>query len=374
MRRLVALVGTAGLCLFAGIQPAFAGDSTMAMPPHCEQVTGDGSVTYSWNAGQHLTSTSQQLALGTTATDVRVTRSGRLLTVTGKGRLSESDDAGCTWTSAGQLDGEGPFRITPAPDGSAYVWTEQNDLRIYRVTASTVTEVVSTTPTYGFMDLVVDPADALHLRLVDGGGRIFDSVDGGFTFRQIGTAPTSPSGGTVGLYDAAIAPGDLDRVVLGTLANGAFTSADGGRTWTRATMAPSDHRINVFTAAVSPVDPAVVWVMGLDITEHDNHADNEGRHIYRSTDGGRTFQAVVDHATNQVTLTNGLLLVPHPTDPDRVYFEFGTWYAAYGTDLFAYDAGLDKLTSTHNPYDDITAIAFHPRFPALMYLGLSEQR
>lgn len=37
-------------------------------------------------------------------------------------------------------------------------------------------------------------------------------------------------------YDAAIAPGDLDRLVLGTAVDGVFASQDGGRTWTNAAL------------------------------------------------------------------------------------------------------------------------------------------
>lgn len=374
MKRTAAMAATVGLGLFLGAQPAVAAVADTWLAPACGRVVSDGSITFSWNAGQHLTATNQQMSRGTTTSDVDILAApNRLLAVSDRGLLSASDDAGCTWTEVAQLDGQGPFAITPAPDGSAYVWTRYNDVRLYRVVGSAVTEVVPQTPTYGFLALAVDPANARHLRLVDSGGVVFDSADGGSTFRAMGTAPASPGGGTVGLYDAAIAPTDLDRVVLGTIVDGAFTSDDGGRTWSQAAMVPG-HRMNVFTVAVSPVDPSVVWAMGLDITEHDTNVPNEGRHIFRSTDGGRTFRAVVDHVPGKVTLTNGLLLVPHPVDAGKVYFEFGTWFAGYGTDLFAYDAALDRLTSTHNPYDDVTAIAFHPRFPTLMYLGLSEQR
>jgi hypothetical protein len=375
VRRVVALAGTVGLCLLLGVQPASAGTPSAWMPPECGRVVGDGSMTFSWNAGNHLTPTSQPMSMGTSVTDVdALATANRLLAVSYDGRLSASDDAGCSWHEVAQLEGQGPFMITPAADGSAYVWTRYNDVRLYRVAGSTATEVVIRTPTYAFMALAVDPADAGHLRVVDAGAVVFDSVDGGSTFAAVGSAPASPGGGTVSLYDAAIAPTDLDRVVLGTVVDGAFTSGDGGRTWARATMAPAGHRMNVFTVAVSPVDPSAVWAMGLDITEHDSGAVNDGRHIFRSTDGGRTFRPVVDHDPDRVTITNGLLLVPHPVDPTKVYFEFGTWFWGHGTDLFTYDAGLDQLTFTHNGYDDVTAIAFNPRFPMVMYLGLAEER
>lgn len=376
MKRVAVLAGTVGLCLLLGQPtPALATEGAGEwMPPLCGQVVGDGSVTFTWNDGHSLTRTSQPMSTGTMVSDVDVLASAnRVITVTYDGRVSTSEDAGCTWTEIGRLDAYGPFAISPAPDGSAYLWTRYNDVRLYHVEGTAIVEVTPTL-TYAFMALAVDPVDARHVRVVDATGAVLDSTDGGQSFRTTGAAPVSPGGGTVGLYDAAIAPTDLDRVVLGTVVDGAFSSGDGGRTWTRSAMAAPGHRVNVFTVTVSPVDPSVVWAMGLDITEHDSGASNEGRHIFRSIDGGQTFRSVVDHVPGQVTLTNGLPLVPHPVDAARVYFEFGTWFAGYGTDLFAYDARLDQLTSTHNPYDDITAMAFNPRFPTVAYLGLAEVR
>ncbi|HEU4948031.1 MAG TPA: hypothetical protein VFT31_12835 [Kribbella sp.] len=376
MRR-VATLSTVALSLILGVQPALAyGANDDWMPPRCDQVTGDGSVTFTWNDGNSLARTSQPVTPATTVSDVDVLSSAnRLLSVGAGGRLSASDDAGCTWAEIGRLDGQAPFMITPAPDGSAYVWTKYDEVRLYRVVGAAVTELKPAgLENRALMALVAAPSDPRHVRVVDTGGVVLDSTDGGLSFKAMGGAPTLPGGGMVGLYDAAVAPTDLDRVVVGTVGDGAFTSADGGRTWTQSAMGAKGNRMNVFTASVSAVDPSVVWVMGLDIAEHDSGASSEGRHIYRSTDGGQTFRPVVDHEFGEVTLTNGLLLVPHPTDPSRVYFEFGSWFLGYGTDLFSYDAMHDRLTKTHNPYDDVTAIAFSPRFPTLAYLGLSEQR
>jgi hypothetical protein len=122
---------------------------------------------------------------------------------------------------------------------------------------------------------------------------------------------------------------------------------------------------------ISPANPFVVWVQGIDLVEHAAHAPSEGRHIYRSTDGGHTFRAAVDHVPGQVTLVNGALLAPSPVDPNVVYFVFGTSFAAYGTDLFRYDARRDLLSMQHNKNDGIASITFNPRDPRVMYLGLS---
>jgi hypothetical protein len=113
--------------------------------------------------------------------------------------------------------------------------------------------------------------------------------------------------------------------------------------------------------------------MALDLDEMDSGAASKGRHIYRSTDGGLTFEPKVD-ASNEVTLINGPLLTAHPTDPNVVYFVFGTYFQGYGTDLFRYDAATDELTLTHNDYDEVGAIAFSPTTPPTMYLGLTQEQ
>ncbi|NUR71273.1 MAG: dispase autolysis-inducing protein, partial [Hamadaea sp.] len=59
---------------------------------------------------------------------------------------------------------------------------------------------------------------------------------------------------------------------------------------------------------------------------------------------------------------------------DVVYFEYGTWFANYGTDLYAYDAGTGRLSTGHSGQDGINAITFNPAFPQVLYLGLVEVR
>lgn len=150
-------------------------------------------------------------------------------------------------------------------------------------------------------------------------------------------------------------------------------TCDGGRTWTRSTgLSSTAGNANAFSIAISPADPAVVWVEGLDLAESDAHAAGDGRYVYRSTDGGVRFAPVVTQS-GDVTLVNGAVMAAHPIDPGVVYFVFGSSYAAYGTDLYRYDATAEMVTKTHNEYDDIDAVAFSPADPALLYVGLATE-
>lgn len=377
MRRHGILSGAIGVLIALGMSgtAAQAQDAGWTAPL-CGKVSGDGSLTFTWSAGHHLTATTTALRPVQVVSAIAALRQANtLLAVDDFGRLSVSGDAGCSWKRIATLEGQPPYAITPAGGASAFVWSRANDDRLYRVDATTVTELprIPVAQVGNLLALAVDPADGAHLRAVTSNGVVLDSVDGGQTFQQRGTTPTPVLSWMVWGYEAAF--GSLDHIVLGTSSDGVYTTVDGGQTWTRAAVAASPtNRVNVFSVAVSPVDENVVWAMGLDTTEMDTGVRSQGRHIYRSVDGGRTFAVAVDHDPATVTLTNGVPLAPHPTDSGVVYFEFGTWFAGYGTDLFTYDAGTGKLSTAHNPYDGITAIAFNPAFPQVMYLGLTEVR
>ena len=63
-----------------------------------------------------------------------------------------------------------------------------------------------------------------------------------------------------------------------------------------------------------------------------------------------------------------------PADANVVYFEFGTYFQAYGTDIFKFDAAGKNLTQTHNAYDDVSAIAFSPADAKLLYFGITSEQ
>src|SRR5262245_22681971 len=125
----------------------------------------------------------------------------------------------------------------------------------------------------------------------------------------------------------------------------------------------------VFAMIALAAVPGTVFAMGLDIDELDAGAPSQGRHIYLSRDGGLTFQPVVDDSAD-VHLPNGPPMAAHPTDPDVVYFTFGSSFQGFGSDLYRYDDATLGVTKTHNDYHRLPAIAFNPADPSFMYLGL----
>jgi hypothetical protein len=69
---------------------------------------------------------------------------------------------------------------------------------------------------------------------------------------------------------------------------------------------------------------------------------------------------------------NGNNLWPSPTDADVLYFEYGTYFASFGTNLYRYDDARESVTYTRSSFDGIDSLSFNPADPTVMYLGLSE--
>jgi photosystem II stability/assembly factor-like uncharacterized protein len=338
--------------------------------PTCAVVKGDGSISFTRNEGRTITPTSVpqqplQYVFGMVAVGTNT-----LLAVDHRNVLQSSTDAGCTWSRIGAVEGMAVPRLAAVGDGSAYVW-DQNGTSLFRVKGDTVTALPPVAEGYGYdpAAFAVNRYFPRHLRLVMDDGSIRDSFDAGATFQTT----AEPAKADLFVYNAAIDPTNVNHIVVGTMSEGAYTTWLGGAQWTRSTLGAPEDAINVFSVEMSPVNPFVVWAQGINQTENNAGVPSEGRHVYRSTDGGRTFKVAVDHVPGEVTLVNGPLLAAHPTNPDVLYFVFGTSYAAYGTDLFRYDARRGSLSVRHNDNDGIDSIVFNPRDPGVMYLGFAAE-
>ncbi len=355
-----AVMATTALCA-AGA--AHAGKNAWAAPD-CRSIAGAPYITATVNEGARLAKTHGHMAPFTyTRGLVTLEQPNTLLAAVGS-HILRSTDVGCTWQPLADLSsatGGALLVLEPAAGSRAYGWAVNSS-----ALATIDGDQASSTwvPGAGLTGLGLSRVDPKQLRYGDAAGTIWTSLDGGQSW--------AVTGGLAGhlVYRMAFDPANPDHILMGTMVDGALTSFDGGRSWQPATgFAPGNGQVNVFNLVVSPVDPKVVWAMAIDLAEAADGAPSGGRHLYRSTDGGLHFERVVDQ-DRRVTLTNGPLMVPHPVDPAVLYFVFGMSYANYGTDLYRYDHNRREVTLTHNRYPEIGSIAFHPRNPKLMFLGL----
>ena len=129
---------------------------------------------------------------------------------------------------------------------------------------------------------------------------IFDDQDTG-SIGSIVVAPSDPNIVYVGSGEG------LHRPDLST-GNGVYKSTDGGATWTGLGLRDSQQIPNM---AVDPRNPSRLFVAALG----HPYGPNEERGIFRSTDGGRTFEKVLYKDEN----TGGNDVDIDPSNPDVVY-------------------------------------------------------
>ncbi|MGH9410116.1 MAG: VPS10 domain-containing protein, partial [Vicinamibacterales bacterium] len=146
----------------------------------------------------------------------------------------------------------------------------------------------------------------------DNGG-VWRSTDYGSTWHPLFDAESTGSIGAI-----AVAPSDPNIIYVGSGAgiirpdlatgNGVYKSTDAGHTWTHLGL---DDTEMIAMIVVSPRDPNVLFVAALG----HPYGPNQERGIYRSTDGGRTFQKVL----YKDEYTSGDDVRIDPSDPNIVY-------------------------------------------------------
>jgi len=181
-------------------------------------------------------------------------------------------------------------------------------------------------------------------------GGVWKTDDYGRTWNPIfDEAPT----GSVG--DIAVSPTQPDILYVGSgeglhrpdlgVGDGIFKSTDGGKSWEHVGL----HDVQqVGRLIVHPTDPDIVFVAGLG----HPYGPNEQRGVFRTTDGGKSWEKVlyIDHNTGAIQVEMD------PTDPDILFAAMwehreGPWENArfQGT-----NSGLYKSTDGGQSWEQMT--------------------
>ena len=126
-----------------------------------------------------------------------------------------------------------------------------------------------------------------------------------FRWRNIGPANMM---GRIAAIDAL--DEDYRTVLMGSASGGVFKSTNAGTTWT-----PIFDRYgsgSIGDVAFFQPDPDIIWVATGESANRNSSGWGDG--IYKSTDGGRTFQNMGLRDTAQIAE-----IAVHPSDPDIVY-------------------------------------------------------
>lgn len=333
--------------------------------PLCIRVEGTAAVTFTANEGATFARTRE-------LTGIKYTRglaalSGSTLLATHDQALLRSTDAGCSWTQVGTLRTTHVALVAASP-ALAYGYGEAS-ADLYRIGVDGSVQSLAS-PVRRTLELAVRAGSPANLRVAGETGQIHESDDGGATWHAVGIPVP---GGSVN--HVAFDPANWDHAVAGAPNSGAWTTEDGGRSWTRAQIASSTTQRNqvVYRLAISPVDPSIVWAGGVDVAELDIR--RPAQHTYLSRDRGRTFAPVVSASEgspgNPVAITSAYVMEPHPRDPLVLYLVL---LADSDTDIVRLDAGSGTHSVRHIPYPRISEITFAPDRPGVMYLGLSTER
>jgi len=207
--------------------------------------------------------------------------------------IYRSDDGGENWTNMGLRESEHIVKILVDPNQTSTVyvcvpgklWGDSNDRGVYKTTdgGKTWTQVLKGTNTStGCSMLAMDPSRPGTLY-----AGMWDFRRRGWTFRSGGDSATAPS------------------------ASSLFKSTDGGATWTDLTVAAGSGLPPKPWGRVAPSKPDIVYAF-IEAVPPLNA-------LYRSDNGGKTWQ-MLDRSQNMIWRPFYFAnLIVDPANPDRVY-------------------------------------------------------
>ena len=230
-------------------------------------------------------------------------------------------------------------------------------------------------------DLAVDQANTKHFFVAYASGGVFETKNNGITFQ-----PIFDQVGALTIGDIALAPSDPNTLYVGTGENnssrssyagsGVYRSTDGGQTWNHLGLDATQH---IGRIVVHPTDPNTVWVASMGAL----YSHNEDRGVYKSTDGGATWKK-----TLYVNDSTGIIdLVIDPNNPDHLLA------SAWERTRHAWDfkgngpgSGVYRSTDGGNtwalamngwPQDDKVGrigLHFHKNDPSIIYAVMDYQK
>ena len=163
------------------------------------------------------------------------------------------------------------------------------------------------------VDVDVNPENSYEFYIAFASGGLYKTVNNGNSFQ-----PIFDNQGSLTIGDIAIAPSDPQIVYVGTGENnssrssyagdGIYKSSNSGETWVNIGLENTQH---IGRIIVHPNNPDIVWVAAMG----GLYSDNTERGVYITTDAGANWNKVLylDDKTGAIDL------VIHPKNPEILY-------------------------------------------------------
>ncbi|WP_240033064.1 WD40/YVTN/BNR-like repeat-containing protein [Micromonospora globbae] len=180
-----------------------------------------------------------------------------------------------------------------------------------------------------------------------GGDGIYRSTDRGKTWRHVGLRDSHA------IARFAIDPTDEDRIFAAASGNlfkpggqrGVYLSENGGDSW-RQVLAPPNPTTGATEVLIDPTNPRRMYAAMWDHLRepHQRTYGGPGSSLWRSDDGGRTWQRMTNGLPTDADQGRwGLALAPN--DPQRLYAYVGTALGPFRA-FYRSDDGGDTWTQT----------------------------
>ena len=228
-----------------------------------------------------------------------------------------------------------------------------------------------------FVDIAVPSQRPGTFYIAAASGHLWKSENHGLTYEVLFENEDVYSIGAV-----AVAPSDPDILYLGSgeannsrstyWGDGVYKSTDAGQTWTNVGL-PESHHIG--RIVVHPTDPDMVYVAALGHL----YSDNPERGLYKTTDGGETWDLVLAHEARGKAI--GVVdVVMDPTNPDILYATtFDKVRVPWSYDLGGPGSRVWKTTDAGESWEMLTnglpggmlgriGVDIYHRDPSILYL------
>ncbi len=163
------------------------------------------------------------------------------------------------------------------------------------------------------VDIEVHPTNPSIYWVASASGGLFRTDNRGLTF-----TPQFQDAYSISIGDIAVAPSNPDVLYVGTgesnnqrssyWGDGVHRSGDGGKTWAHVGLTGTEH---IGRIVVHPTNPDIVLVAALGAL----YSSNDERGLYRTQDGGKTWQRTLFVSENVGVVDVAL----DPTNPDIVF-------------------------------------------------------